>query len=123
MGNTPRNVTILVVDDEPKILVILKRFLGHNGFTVLTASSAGEALDTFQNRPVDIVITDIVMPDKDGLALARDIRNSRPDLPIVFMTGYTDRVLPPHLPVLKKPFSVEQLVSQVRKALDEAAPG
>ena len=117
MFTDPGKATILVVDDEPRILDLLKRSLGHNGFTVLAASSAAEALGTFQARPVDVVITDVVMPGKDGLALAREIRSLRPELPVVFMTGYTDRILPPDHPLLTKPFSAEQVIRQVHKAL------
>lgn len=112
-----QNATILVVDDEPRILDILKRVLGHNGFTVLTAASAGEALATVQTRPVNVVITDIVMPEKDGFALAREIQRFRPELPIVFMTGFTDRMLPADVPVLKKPFTPPQVIRQIEKAL------
>ncbi len=82
--------TVLVVDDEKNYLVVLAAILEDEGHTVLTASSAAEAIETLQNTPVDTVLTDIRMPGMSGMELLRQLTSVDPELPIILMTAYAE---------------------------------
>ena len=116
---------LLVVDDEPAALVITSRMLQGAGFETLQAPSAREALrllDEGHSR-VDLVITDVVMPETDGRALGRLIAERFPGLPVIYMSAYAaedvfHRGSPgPNLPFIRKPFAPEVLVELVQKHL------
>jgi DNA-binding NtrC family response regulator len=116
---------LLVVDDEPAALVITSRMLQGAGFETLQAASAREALRVLdQGDPrVDLVITDVVMPETDGRALGRLIAERHPGLPVIYMSAYAaedifHRGSPgPDLPFIRKPFSPELLVELVERHL------
>src|SRR6185436_1232933 len=78
--------TLLIVDDEPTILRALEMALEMEGFTVRSANSAPEAIERLDG--VDLVLTDMSMPDIDGLELLREIKKRRPELPVAIMTAY-----------------------------------
>jgi CheY-like chemotaxis protein len=82
---------VLVVDDEEMVRNMLVRLLSHSGFKVLAAKDADEAIAMLQSRKVGLVLSDILMPSLTGLDLVMRIRSEYPDLPVVLMTGYTDR--------------------------------
>lgn len=84
------NETIMVVDDEAALRTMLKEQLTGQGYRVVTAASAGEALQRLVDTPVDLVISDVIMPGMDGYALAAEIAKSRPDLPIQLVSGFDD---------------------------------
>ena len=80
--------SILVVDDELLIRDLLYDFFSGQGWQISVAESGEKALQLLKDRPVDLVLTDIKMPELDGLQLAAQLRETRPDLPVVVMTGY-----------------------------------
>lgn len=81
--------TILVVDDDPAVLELVKVILSRDGYTVLTAASGRTALHACAEDPrrVDLLLTDVMMPEMSGFALVRGMRDLCPGLPVVFMTG------------------------------------
>lgn len=81
--------TILVVDDEPAVLELVKVILSRDGYTVLTAASGPRALDACAEDPgrVDLLLTDVMMPEMSGFALMDGMRDLCPGLPVLFMTG------------------------------------
>ena len=82
------SVLVLVVDDEKNIQVTVSRALSMAGYTVETAGGGREALEKIASLPVDVVIMDVRMPDLDGLAVLSKARETRPDLPVVIMSGH-----------------------------------
>ena len=116
--------TILVVDDEPAVLELVKVILSRQGYRVLTANSGPRALDTCgQNSDmIDLVLTDVMMPEMSGFDLVRGIRNQNPDLPVLFMTGgtltgFVENELTSQCHLLKKPFDSRMLVRAVEGVL------
>jgi two-component system cell cycle sensor histidine kinase/response regulator CckA len=112
---------ILVVDDEHVVLTITSRVLKNAGYGVLEATSAREALRLLEQREslVDLVLTDVVMPETDGCMLGRLIAERYPRLPVAYMSAYPASDLchrdspGPNLPFLSKPFSPESLLALV----------
>jgi two-component system cell cycle sensor histidine kinase/response regulator CckA len=107
---------ILAVDDEHLALSLVKSMLERSGFTVQTAGSGEEALRIFgtEREHIGLVITDVVMPEMDGTALAERLLRQRPDLPVLFISGFSDRLEQIDAPILPKPFSSSALVRKVR---------
>ncbi|MFT5370132.1 MAG: CheY-like chemotaxis protein [Candidatus Latescibacterota bacterium] len=121
---------ILVVDDDGAIRGAIRRLLIIEGYEVIEAINGREAIAFYREQPVDLVITDIWMPDKDGLEVIRELRQISPDLPMIAMSGRSSRGQVDFLhhaeafgacQVLQKPFKIEDLVQSVRKFLDEGA--
>jgi two-component system, cell cycle response regulator CpdR len=86
-----RAFTILLVDDDDLARESLNRLLEAHGCRVLVAASAVEALRILAQEPVDALLTDIIMPDQDGIELAKEAKALRPDLHVMFATGYYSR--------------------------------
>lgn len=82
---------VLVVDDEKNILKLYKAELEEEGYAVVTANSGQEALDIFENENPDIVTLDILMPDIDGIQVLRQMKEKRPEIPIIMLTAYDYR--------------------------------
>jgi two-component system cell cycle sensor histidine kinase/response regulator CckA len=99
------------------------RGLAEAGYTTLEAENGRVALDLLRSRPgpVHVVITDIGMPEMDGYELARRLEDERPDLPIIYMTGYGDFEVAG--PFLRKPFSPDAFVRKVGEVLAFAGRG
>jgi len=116
---------VLAVDDEPGILRLIKLELTPQGFRVLTAENAAEALEIAQEYRPDIALLDIVMPDMSGLELMRELRE-RGDLPVILLTAKgsdTDKVRGLEMGAddyLAKPFSPDELSARVRAVLRRA---
>ncbi len=117
---------ILVVDDEPDVMVIEKAMLERFGYRVTGMNNGYEALDTFRQSPEDfhLVITDLTMPGLSGAALAEQLRGIRKELPILFCTGFSGKKIP-DIPgeeditgKLVKPIDVRQMIQSVRSLLD-----
>ena len=110
-----RRLTILVVDDDPLVLMGTVDMLEDLGHEVMQASSGRQALDLLKASHVDLVLSDQSMPQMTGAQLAVTIRESYPDLPIILATGYAD--LPPDIPGgirrLGKPFSQKELAQML----------
>ncbi|MDZ3831544.1 MAG: response regulator [Sphingopyxis sp.] len=119
--------TILLVEDEDMVRAVAERALTRAGYTVVTASQGEEGLERFeQMEKVDLIISDVVMPTMDGPAMVRAMRARRPDLPVLFMSGYAEEQLRQSIDIdnvafLPKPFSVAQLAEATSAALDDAA--
>jgi len=116
---------ILVVDDEPAILKVIRSTLLRAGYHVLEADSGARAMELIASREnkVDLLISDIVMPGIDGWTLMKQARQVSPALHVLAMTGYTDQIgdkaSEAGCEVLAKPFSIGTLLTAVRNALDE----
>ncbi|KTE17182.1 response regulator [Sphingopyxis sp. H115] len=119
--------TILLVEDEDMVRAVAERALTRAGYNVVTASQGEEGIERFaQMEKVDLIISDVVMPTMDGPAMVRAMRAKRPDLPVLFMSGYAEEQLRQsididHVAFLPKPFSVAQLAEATSAALDDAA--
>jgi len=120
--------TLLLVDDDAAVRGLGVRVLERHGYRVLPASSAVEAMriaDTHEGS-IDLVLTDIMMPDIDGLELARRLSARFPRMKVLFMSGYTadtvarDGLLAPDVKVIEKPYNPTGLVRTVREVLDDA---
>jgi CheY-like chemotaxis protein len=120
--------TVLLVEDESAVLRLSKIVLERFGYKVLTAGTPSEALHVFQTHEglVHLLVTDVVMPEMNGRELAARLRESRPELKALFVSGYSASALAPRgvldegVHFLQKPFSLEDLASSVRQALDAA---
>jgi thiamine pyrophosphate-dependent acetolactate synthase large subunit-like protein len=120
--------TILVVEDEGGVRMLIRAILEVNGYRVLEAARGREALDILAQNPsaVALMITDVVMPEMSGRELAERARTVAPDMKVLFISGYTDEaivqhgVLRPGIPFLQKPFTHEALAQKIRSLLDGA---
>ena len=117
--------TILVVDDEPRIVQLVRDYLEHGGFTVLTASDGPSALRTARTGRPDLVVLDLTLPGLDGLDVARSLRRDGV-VPIIMLTARTeesDKLVGLELGAddyMTKPFSPKELVARVRAVLRRA---
>ncbi|GAA4014307.1 ATP-binding protein [Sphingomonas swuensis] len=115
--------TVLLVEDEPMVRTVAERALTRQGYTVLTANNGEEALEIVgRGEPIDLLISDVVMPIMDGPTMVREARKTRPELPILFMSGYAEEQLRKSIDIdnvafLPKPFSVQELSEAARKVL------
>lgn len=119
-----RRKTILVVDDAETVRKMVCAMLEQNGYGCLEACDGHQALRAIGEEPVHLVLTDIVMPGMGGAELASRLASERPDVPILFMSGYTDDPMAHHfgrMPTLflAKPFTAGALMSKIRQVLDE----
>ena len=119
---------ILVIDDEPTALDLLQRILVSEGYEVLVAVNGQEGVELFRQRPCDLVITDMVMPLKDGLQTILELRDEFPELPFIAISGggtiskeryltvagYLGKVL-----TIAKPFTVDTITAAVANLFKE----
>ena len=118
--------TILLVEDEPTILKLAARMLGTFGYTVLAAGTPGEAVRLAQEHAgnIDLLMTDVVMPEMNGRDLAKNLLALYPELKRLFMSGYTADIIAHHGVVeqgvcfIQKPFTMLELSAKVRETLD-----
>ncbi|RJR26424.1 MAG: sigma-54-dependent Fis family transcriptional regulator [Desulfobacteraceae bacterium] len=116
--------TILIVDDEKNYLVLLEALLGAEGYEILTASRALDALSVLRESDVDLVITDMKMPGMSGMELLEECSKLKPDVPVITMTAYgtiemaVEAMKKHAYDYITKPFQNEQLKLTVKKALD-----
>jgi two-component system, cell cycle sensor histidine kinase and response regulator CckA len=121
--------TILIIEDEDVVRNLACRGLRDQGYVVIEARNGVEALDYIKDHPetVDLVISDVVMPEMGGRELAQKLMQSEPDLPVLFMSGYTGDdvvhrgLLDPGAPFQQKPFTPIGLAAKVRSMLDQQA--
>jgi CheY-like chemotaxis protein len=115
--------TILVVEDQEALLELTSHILSTGGYTVLRATDGESAVKLNREYPhaIDLALCDVVMPGLSGVEAARLMKQDRPDLKIIFMTGYSERALHSELSenVLSKPFTPDALFGAVRKLLGE----
>jgi PAS domain S-box-containing protein len=115
--------TILVVEDNPEVKTVAVSLLEDLGYRVVALDSARAALDLItQGERVDLVFSDVMLPgEMDGLALARALRATRPDLPVLLTSGYARVLTEAHqFPILRKPYQISALAETVRKTLASA---
>ncbi|MDQ6871191.1 MAG: response regulator [Gemmatimonadota bacterium] len=120
--------TILLVEDDMSVRGLVERVLKSRGYEVLAAEDGGDALRLASDAAlaVDMVLTDIVMPEMSGRELVEALHTERPDLRVLYMSGYTDDDIvrrglnDPGMSFIQKPFTAENLAMQVRKVLDAA---
>lgn len=117
--------TILVVEDENAIRKLVCSMLLQGGYTVCEAADGQQALELMQGRPkpVDLVLTDMIMPQMTGTELAQRLAETYPALPVLFMSGYCDDPAVQHIErvgarFLAKPFSSKALLEKVRVVLE-----
>jgi two-component system cell cycle sensor histidine kinase/response regulator CckA len=116
---------ILLVEDEDPVRAVNARALTARGYTVLEAASGVEALQIIEERetPVDLVVSDVVMPEMDGPTLLRELRRRHPELKVIFVSGYAEDAFRKNLPegeefnFLAKPFSLRQLAETVKQVI------
>ncbi len=117
--------TVLLVEDEPDIMKMGRIMLQRQGYNVLSFGSPVEAIAVAQSHgsEIDLLITDVVMPEMNGRELARKLQSMYPDLGVLFMSGYTASIIAQHgvldkgLNFIEKPFSIRELAEKVRQVL------
>jgi CheY-like chemotaxis protein len=117
---------ILLVDDEPQVRESVKRLLVGQGYPVVEASNANDAIRIHDAAPseIDLLLTDVTMPGMSGYDLAEHLRSRAPDLPVVFMSGYaegpvgTGAMAAGKTGYIQKPFNVEDLVERLGEVLE-----
>jgi len=124
-ADMPTSETILVVDDEPGVLELVKIILTRHGYRILEAESGPKALEICERRDVtvDLLLTDVMMPGMSGLELVRRLKSLHQGLPVVYMTGGTledlvEGELDPQIPCVRKPFDPLSLAATMRNALE-----
>ena len=114
---TDELTAVLVVDDQPSVAITLADILEVKGFKVYPAYSGAEALEILREHPVDILLTDVRMPDMDGVTLYREMRKTHPNLTTFLMTAYAaDDIIQQGMnegikTVLTKPLDIDLIVS------------
>jgi two-component system cell cycle sensor histidine kinase/response regulator CckA len=117
--------TVLLVEDEDAVRAFAGRALTSRGYTVLQASSGIEALELLDQhaKEIQLVVSDVVMPEMDGPTLLKELRNRRSDVPVIFVSGYAEDAFRKNLPAgekfgfLPKPFTLKQLVAAVKETM------
>lgn len=124
-AQTTNSTVILLVEDESIVREITGEVLSHAGYQVLGSGSAREALQIAREHPgkIDLLLTDIVMPEMNGADLAHRMLSQRPDLVTVFMSGYAEQEVLRKTKLtsavhIQKPFTVHALLSRVSEALN-----
>jgi two-component system cell cycle sensor histidine kinase/response regulator CckA len=122
------NAVVLLVEDEDAVRAFASRALMSRGYKVHEASSGAEAIEIYAElgSQIDLVVSDVVMPEMDGPTLFRELRKQRPELKFIFMSGYAEDAFARNLPeserqgfgFLPKPFSLKQLATAVKDALE-----
>lgn len=123
--------TVLLVEDEPALRDLIKYALTGNGFTVLDVPSPADALalSRMHSGSLHLLLTDVIMPGMDGPALAKQVQKERPDIKILYMSGYAtnfimhDGVVDPGTNFLEKPFHPRTLLNKIREVLDSSTRG
>lgn len=123
-GNQPEDTPwVLVADDEPSVRQFVERALNYAGYAVTAVPDGNAALDALSKRPYALLLTDIVMPDLDGIALALKVAKDYPATKILMMSGYANQRQRAHNldflahEVISKPFSLEEITQRVSSAL------
>ena len=120
-----RYVPLLIAGDEEGLRALNARGLASRGYTVLQAGNGLEAIKVLEKSAgrVDLVVSDVVMPEMDGPTLLSELRRRSPDLKVIFVSGYAEDAFQKHLPAhgkfdfLAKPFTLKQLVEKVKETM------
>lgn len=125
IGNLNGSETVLLVDDEQALVTMTSNILTMHGYHVVTANDGEQALAILKKEPVDLLLSDVIMPNMDGDQLAAQVKKYYPHIKLQLVSGYSDNgsnekvddVL--HQQILKKPFTSKALLKQIRAILDE----
>lgn len=120
--------TVMVVEDNAMVRELAADILSRKGYTVLTAEGGGDCLEqlTTSSEPIDLLLTDVVMPGMNGKALYKEAVGLRPGLKVVYMSGYTENVIASRgvlergIHFIQKPFTPKDLLAKVREVLQAA---
>ena len=125
-GERHGHETLLIVEDEPSVRSLVASALRHDGYRLLIAISAEEALAVADahDGPIDLLVTDAMMPGKSGIELANLMAARRPGIPVIIMSGYTEEMLTAPglkepIALLQKPFTTRELRRRIREVLDK----
>lgn len=121
------SASIMLVEDEEAVRAFAARALASRGYTVHEASSGAEALELIEevDEEIDLVVSDVVMPEMDGPTMLGELRKVRPHIKVIFMSGYAEEAFRKNLPdneefgFLPKPFSLKQLAVKIKEMLDQ----
>lgn len=125
------NKTILVVDDESSAVELIVECLADSGYSIVTANSGIEAIEKYRQTAPDLLISDMVMPDLDGLSLIQFLQQDHPELSAMLMTGYPaiarealdNWTTKPHaICLMEKPFNILELITNVHRLLVRNSP-
>jgi CheY-like chemotaxis protein len=110
---------ILLVEDEAAVRASMTEWLCRLGYTVLSAADGQSALELVraQAGPIHVVIADVVLPKMSGPALARELRSLRPNLGVIYISGYPRQGIPPGEILISKPFELSELATRLREVL------
>ena len=126
MTSERSSATVLIAEDEPAVRQITRLLLERAGYAVLESTNGQEAVAAIEDHPaeIDVLLLDVMMPVMTGAEAFPRLRQIRPDLPIIFVTGYGEREFALHLvaptaytSVLKKPASIDALTGEIARAL------
>jgi len=121
----PEPLSVLVIDDDPDVRGFIVEALEEQGYTVREAADGHEGIAEATRETPDLIVLDFIMPGLSGAEVARQLRERSPDLPILFVSGYSEteavKSTAPDAPLLAKPFRAEALQKAVRAALAPAA--
>ena len=115
----PRDLTVLVVEDEPLVRRLIARILERAGYRVQITSGPNEALA--YEGAFDVLVTDLTMPDGGGRRVVREVRERKPDVPVLYLTGFTPDPSALDAPVLLKPFRPHQLLDAIERVLPSSS--
>jgi two-component system cell cycle sensor histidine kinase/response regulator CckA len=122
------SATVLVVEDEASLRTFTCTLLQNKGYTVLEAGGGEEALALAEQyqRPIHLLLTDVIMPGMNGPAVAEKLASLYPEIKVLFMSGYTGFVsrglIDPHAVLLSKPFTREELLHKIQQVLGPRTP-
>jgi two-component system, cell cycle sensor histidine kinase and response regulator CckA len=122
--------TVLVVEDQGAVRDLIEKTLRRFGYAVITAGTTSQASTAVRGHsgPIDVMLTDVVLPDGNGREVARRTLAIRPSMRVLYMSGYTDEAIVHHgvldegLAFIQKPFTAEQIVQKIREVLDAELP-
>jgi len=121
-GPPPGGITVLVIDDQDDVREVAVSFLENAGYTVRSAASGADGLVVLDSVPVSVALVDHGMAGMSGIEFVRQARQRRPDLPVIYLTGHAEPLIPegidPADRVLTKPYTPDALLEAVRRALD-----
>lgn len=113
--------TVLVADDDPAVLKVVAALLGESGYTVLTAGDGYEAIRLLADRHVDLMLTDVKMPGLDGVQLSIQAKVMRPNLHIIYITGFAEAAQKaPYGKVVQKPIRAADLIKAIQMEISAA---
>jgi CheY-like chemotaxis protein len=122
-GSCRGSETILLVEDQESLRLLIKAFLEQQGYTILAAGNGMEALSLVDRcpEPIHLLVTDVVMPNIRGTELAERLLKCRPNTQVIYISGYSDEEITDSAAAfLQKPFRMQELGAKIREMLDES---